>query len=92
MIEVKAIVDNSKDGCNVDISMEGNSKDLLNETLAIIKSLMGSLKEEDAILHLLALKAMADNKKILCGEESEDDKAKMFERFVATASIKKGVN
>ena len=89
MVKVEARANNERKGCNVSISMEGNGKDLIEETLAVIQGVMGSLKEQDRILHMLALQAIAENSEILIGEE---DIAKEFERFVATAKIREGVN
>ena len=90
MVKAEAKVNNERHGCNVSISMEGNGKDLIEETLAIIQGVMGSLKDEDRILHMLALQAIADNSEILLGED--EDIAKDFERFVATAKFRGGVN
>lgn len=90
MVKVEAKANDKKQGCNVSISMEGNAKDLIEETLAVIQGVMGSLKDEDRILHILALKAIAENSEILIGEEK--DIAKDFERFVATAKFREGIN
>lgn len=90
MVKVEARANEEKKGCDVSISMEGNGKDLIEETLAVIQGVMGSLKDEDIILHMLALKAIAENSEILIGEEK--DVAKDFERFVATAKFRGGIN
>lgn len=95
MIEVKAKADDSRGGCDVSISFNGNGKDLVEETLALIQGVMGSLKDEDIMLHFLVLKTIADHKEILLGNEERDehdDKADAFERFVATAKFREGVN
>lgn len=89
MVKVEATANDEKKGCNVSISMEGNGKDLIEETLAVIQGVMGSLKAQGKILHMIALQAIAENSEILIGEE---DIAKEFERFVATAKIREGVN
>ena len=90
MVKAEATATNAKGGCEVSISMRGHGKDLIEETLALIQGVMGSLKEQDRMLHMLALQAIAENSEILIGEEK--DIAKEFERFVATAKIREGVN
>ncbi len=90
MVKAEATANNEKKGCNVSISMQGNGKDLIEETLALIQGVMGSLKEQDRILHMLAIQAIAENSEILLGEE--EDIAKEFERFVATAKFREGIN
>lgn len=90
MVKAEARVNNEKEGCNVSISMEGHGQDLINETLALIQGVMGSLKEQSVMLHMVALQAIADNSAILLGEE--EDIAKVFERFIATAKFREGVN
>lgn len=90
MVKVEARANNERKGCNVSISMEGNGEDLINETLALIQGVMGSLKEQGKILHMIALQATAENSKILIGEK--EDIAKEFERFIATAKFREGVN
>ena len=90
MVKAEATANNEKKGCEVSISMQGHGKDLIEETLALIQGVMGSLKEQNRILHMLALQAIAENSEILLGEE--EDIAKDFERFIATAKIREGVN
>ena len=90
MVKAEATANNEQGGCNVSISMQGHGKDLIEETLALIQGVMGSLKEQDIILHMLALQAIAENTDILLGEEV--DIAKEFERFIATAKIREGIN
>lgn len=90
MVKAEATANNEKGGCEVSISMQGHGKDLIEETLALIQGVMGSLKEQDRTLHMLALQAIAENSEILIGEEK--DIAKEFERFIATAKIREGVN
>ena len=91
MVKAEATANEKKNGCNVSISMQGHGKELIEETLALIQGVMGSLKEQDRILHMLALQAIAENSEILIGEE-EDIIAKEFERFIATAKIREGIN
>lgn len=90
MVKAEATANNEKKGCEVSISMQGHGQDLINETLALIQGVMGSLKEQGRMLHMLALQAIAEHSEILIGEE--EDIAKEFERFVATAKIREGIN
>lgn len=90
MVKAEATANNEKGGCEVSISMKGHGKDLIEETLALIQGVMGSLKKQDRILHMLVLQAIAENSEILLGKE--EDIAKEFERFVATAKFREGVN
>lgn len=90
MVKVEARANNERKGCNVSISMEGNGEDLINETLAVIQGVMGSLKEQGKILHMIAFQAIAENSEILIGEK--EDIAKEFERLIATAKFREGVN
>lgn len=90
MVKAEATADNNKGGCNVSVSIEGHGKEILEETLALIQGLMGSLKEESFALHLVAVKSIADNPEILLGEE--EGIAKDFERFVATTKFRGGIN
>lgn len=45
MVKAEATANNEKKGCEVSISMKGHGKDLIEETLALIQGVMGSLKE-----------------------------------------------
>lgn len=90
MVKAEATVNDEKKGCNVSISIEGHGEDLINETLALIQGVMGSLKEQSVMLHMVALQAIADNSDILLG--GEDEIAKSFERLIATAKFREGVN
>lgn len=90
MVKAEATANNEKTGCEVSISIEGHGEDLINETLALIQGVMSSLKEQSVMLHMVTLQAIADNTAILLGEE--EDIAKVFERFIATAKIREGIN
>lgn len=93
MVKAEATADSNKGGCNVSISIEGHGHEILEETLALIQGVMGSLKDQSVLLHLAAVKAIADHSEILLGKDAdEDDKAKDFERLVATAKFREGVN
>ena len=45
MVKAEATANEKKNGCNVSISMQGHGKDLIEEILALIQGVMGSLKE-----------------------------------------------
>lgn len=90
MVEAKATADSSKEGCSVSITIEGHGKEILEETLALIQGVMGSLKESSFALHLMAVKAIADNPEVLLGED--ETVVKDFEKFVATTKFRGGIN
>lgn len=94
MIEVKATtveVDGEK-GVQIEAQTEGNGLEIVNETLLIIKALMGDLKREAPLLHLMAIKTIADNRDILCGDEAEDKEraAKAMSEIMSKAIIREG--
>lgn len=89
MIEIKA-----KAGANsTEISnhTEGTLGDIMNESLAIIESLMGNLKKSSEVGFTLALKMLADNPEILLGDgDSDKDKfAKMMAEMTSKSVIGK---
>ena len=92
MVEVKAItdVDNGSTSCEVNIN--ANEIEYMAEVISIIESLMKGLKKDGASLHAAVLKVIANHPYILLGEDEDSDKAKEFERFVATAKFREGVN
>lgn len=94
MIEVKATtveMDGEK-GVQIEAHTEGNGLEIVNETLLIIKALMGDLKREEPLLHLMAVKSIADNRDILCGDETEDKEraAKAMSEIMSKAIIREG--
>ncbi len=94
MIQVKATtveVDGEK-GVQIEAQTEGNGLEIVNETLFIIKALMGNLKREEPLLHLMAVASIADNKDILCGDETEDKEraAKAMSELMSKAIIREG--
>lgn len=92
MIEAKATADDNRGGCEVTITLNGSGQQLVEETLALIQGVMGSIKDKDVILHLLIIKAIAEHSEILRGDDEESDKAQEFERLVATTKFRGGVN
>lgn len=93
MVKAEATANEKKNGCNVSISMQGHGKDLIEETLALIQGVMGSLKDVDAFLHLLAIQAIAEHREILLGEdESKEDMGMKLAEAMSKNILKKGVN
>ena len=90
MISVKSTIDKERGGCELNISIEGYGDDILHESLAVIKGIMGSLKNESKQLHLLAIAAIADDPTILIGDEQDDDIVSMG--AVQHVSFKGGIN
>lgn len=69
MIEVKATM-TADHRTEVDLKIDADLIEYGAETLAIIQALMGALKRDDIRLHAAVIKAMADNPKILLGEDN----------------------
>ena len=94
MIEVKAttVEKDGEKGVQIEAQTEGSGLEIVNETLFIIKSLMGNLKRESPLLHLMAVKTIADNRDILCGDEAEDKEraAKAMSEIMSKAIIREG--
>ena len=99
MIEVKASTENHR--TEVDVKVDAPSIEYGAEVLAIIHSLMGSLKRDDIRLHTAVLKAMAEDHSILFGDddgtllgeyEEKDDKALALAEAMSRCILKKGVN
>lgn len=90
MVKVEAMVND--DHTDVTVSMEGLAIEIANETLSAIQALMSDLKKNGKMIHLLVVKEIADDPSILLGEDYESDKAKDFERLVATTKFREGLN
>lgn len=94
MIEVKAttVEKDGEKGVQVQAQTEGDGLEIANETLFIIKALMGNLKKEAPLLHLVVLMTIADNRDILCGDEAEDKEraAKAMSEIMSKAIIREG--
>lgn len=94
MIEVKAttVEQDGEKGVRVEAQTEGSDLEIVNETLILIKALMGNLKQKEPYLHLMAIKTIADNRDILCGDEAEDKEraAKAMSEIMSKAIIREG--
>lgn len=91
MIEVKATTNEDK-SISCEVNVDANGIEYMAEVTAIIESLMKAMKRDDIYLHATVLKVLADYPHILLGEDEDSDKAAEFERFVATAKFREGVN
>ncbi len=92
MIEIKAETNTKDKSIGCEINVNANGIEYMAEAISIIESLMKGLRGDDIYLHATVLKVLADHPHILLGEDEESDKAKHFERFVATAKFREGVN
>ena len=91
MVEVKATTDENK-LTHTEVSIEADNIEYMAEVTAIIESLMRGLRETDTLLHAAVLKIISENPHILLGVTENSDRAKDFERFVATTKFRGGVN
>lgn len=91
MIEVKATTDEN-DLTHTEVTIEADNVTYMSEVTAIIESLMRGLRETDTLLHTAVLQVILENPHILLGVKEESDRAKDFERFVATTKFRDGIN
>ena len=92
MIEIKANTNKEDHMIGCEVNVDANGIEYMAEVVSVIESLMKDLRRDDMYLHATVLKVLADHPHILLGEDEESDKAKEFERFVATAKFREGVN
>ncbi len=92
MIEIKATTDKDSMTTGTEVSVNANGLEYMAEVISIIESLMKGLRDNDDYLHSMVLKVLADHPHILLGISEDSDKAKEFEKFVATAKFREGVN
>lgn len=94
MIEVKAttVEKDGEKGVQIAVQTDGSGLEIVNETVLIIKALMGNLKNEAPHLHLVALMAIKDHRDILCGDGVEDEEhaAKALSEMMSKAIIREG--
>ena len=91
MVEVKATTDENR-LTHTEVSIEADDIEYMAEVTAIIESLMRGLRETDTLLHAAVIKVISENPHILLGVTENSDRAKDFERFVATTKFREGVN
>ena len=93
MIEIKAESDANKRGTAISSHLEGTLEEILNESLAVIESLIENIKKQSVLGHAMLLKALADNPEIFMGESEEDEHeklAKMMAEMTSKHIIGKG--
>ena len=90
MIEIKA--DTTDHRTAVDVKVDADLIEYGAEILAIIHSLMGAVKNDDARLHAAILKALSDDPKILLGEDESDKARANLAEAMSKSILKKGVN
>ena len=88
MVKVEAQVNG--DHTDVSVAMEGKGIDIVNEAISVIQAVMGDLKKNEEPLHLVAIKAIADDPSILLG--GDEAQVERFEKLMATAKFREGVN
>ena len=90
MIEIKAIT--QEDKTTTEVNIDADDIEYMAEVTAIIEALMRGMRETSVLLHAAVLKVISENPHILLGVKEDSDRAKDFERFVATAKFREGVN
>lgn len=94
MIEIKATTFNHS--TEIDVKIDADLLEYGAEALAIVHSLMGALKRDNEVLHAAVVKAIADEPKILLGEDisvkSEPDVGATLAKMMSKNILKKGVN
>lgn len=75
MIEVKAEArenESKEKGVAVSCQCQGHATSIIDESIAVIRAIMESLKEVDKTLHLIVIKEICKNPGILTGEDSKE--------------------
>lgn len=75
MIDIKAkagVKDGKKKGVAVSCHSEGEALYIMEESIAIIRTIMENLKQADETLHLMVLEEIYENPGILTGEDSKE--------------------
>lgn len=95
MIEIKAQTETRDGDSGVDVTtqLNGTSKDIAAEILAIIQNLMRGIKRESPLLHALILQTIAENTEILSSDSDDkfDAEAEMAEAM-SKGILKGGMN
>lgn len=90
MIEVKAKTTNHR--TEVDVMVDADLIEYGAEVLAIIHSLMGAVKNDDARLHAAVIKAMTDDPNILLGEDESEKAKSELAQMMSKGILKGGMN
>lgn len=75
MIDIKAkagVKDGKKKGVAVSCHSQGEALIIIEESIAIIRTIMENLKQVDNALHLIVLEEIYKNPGILTGEDSKE--------------------
>lgn len=75
MIDIKAkagVKDGKKKGVAVSCHCEGEAILIMEESIAVIRTIMENLKQADKTLHLIVLEEIYENPGILTGEDSKE--------------------
>ena len=75
MIDIKAkagVKDGKKKGVAVSCHSEGEALYIVEESIAVIRTIMENLKQADETLHLLVLEEIYQNPEILTGKDSKE--------------------
>lgn len=73
MIELKATADNVRNGTSVQVKYDGTGFDIIQETVALIRGLMGDLHKNAPSLHEAIITELALNPSVLLGEDEDDE-------------------
>lgn len=73
MVEVKAIADNVRNGTSVQVKYDGTGFDVIQETVALIRGLMGDLRKNAPSLHAAIITEIALDSSIILGEDEDED-------------------
>ena len=87
MIEIKAEADMRNEGTAISSHIEGTLEEVLNEAFAVIGSLIGNIKKQSALGHVMLLQALRENPEIFMGESEEDEHEK-FAKMMAEMTSK----
>ena len=73
MVEVKATADNVRNGTSVKVKYDGTGFDVIQETVALIRGLMGDLRKNAPNLHAAIITELALDPSVLLGEDEDDE-------------------
>lgn len=108
MIEVKATAtvsmgSHGESTADVDVktNINGTGAEIIHETVAMIRSLMGQLADQSPVIHTAILDIIANDSSILLGKKNAEafddfrnmsENEKMLANLMSKAIVKEGVN